>query len=120
MFSCQTSNINNKKQLYPNCNTKLPTINVLKLLNKLLEVANNTEKSYIFTLYTFNKLDKQIVLKNKTNIPQIFISNPKNINPNLVANLKKILDYIEEIFEIKENKCKLIVVIEYHINEFKK
>ncbi|CAG8822084.1 42324_t:CDS:1, partial [Gigaspora margarita] len=103
---CQTSNINNKKQLYPNCNTKLPTINELKLLNEPLEVANNTEKSYIFTSYTFNKLDKQIALKNKTNIPQIFIPDPKNINPNSVANLKKILDHIEEISGIKENKHK--------------
>ncbi|KAF0400553.1 hypothetical protein F8M41_009554 [Gigaspora margarita] len=103
---CQTSNINNKKQLCSNCNTKLPIINELKLLNELLEVANNTEKSYIFTSYTFNKLDKQIALKNKTNILQIFIPNPKNINPNSVANLKKIFDYIEEISGIKENKCK--------------
>ena len=108
---CQTSNINNKKQLCPNCNTKLPTINELKLLNEPLEIANNAEKSYIFTSYTSNKLDKQIALKNKINIPQIFIPDPKNINPNSVANLKKILDHIEEISGIKENKCKWIVVI---------
>ncbi|CAG8825954.1 39778_t:CDS:2, partial [Gigaspora margarita] len=108
---CYTSNINNKKQLYPNCNAKLPTINKLKLLNELLEIANNTKKSFIFTLYISNKLDKQIALKNKINIPQIFIPDPKNINPNSVANLKKILDHIEEISGIKENKCKWIVII---------
>ena len=73
---CQTSNINNKKQLCPNCNTKLPTINELKLLNEPLEIANNAEKSYIFTSYTSNKLDKQIALKNKINILQIFIPDP--------------------------------------------
>ncbi|CAG8482770.1 7226_t:CDS:2, partial [Racocetra fulgida] len=44
-LECQTSNINNKKQLCPNCNAKLPTINELKQLNEPLVIANNTEKS---------------------------------------------------------------------------
>ena len=99
---CQTSNISNKKHLCSNCNTKLPTINKLKQLNEPIEIATNTEKSYVFTLYTSTKLDKQLALKNKINIPQIFIPDPKSINPNSVANLKKILDHIEEISGIKE------------------
>ncbi|CAG8812411.1 16854_t:CDS:1, partial [Racocetra fulgida] len=44
-LNCHTSNINNKKQLCPNCNTKLPTISEAKQLNKPLEVANIAEKS---------------------------------------------------------------------------
>ncbi|CAG8732622.1 14455_t:CDS:2, partial [Racocetra fulgida] len=44
-LECQTSNINNKKQLCPNCNAKLSTINELKQLNEPLVIANNTEKS---------------------------------------------------------------------------
>ncbi|CAG8724076.1 4403_t:CDS:1, partial [Racocetra fulgida] len=44
-LNCQTSNINNKKQLCPNCNTKLPTISKAKQLNEPLEVANIAKKS---------------------------------------------------------------------------
>ncbi|KAF0427632.1 hypothetical protein F8M41_005997 [Gigaspora margarita] len=99
---CHTSNIINKKQLCSNCNAKLPTINELKLLNEPLEIANNTEKSFIFTSYTSNKLDKQIALKNKINIPQIFIPDPKNINPNSVANLKKFLIILKKYLELKK------------------
>ena len=46
------------------------------------------------------------IIEQEVNIPKIYISDPININPNLIANIKKVLLYIEMISSIKNGSCK--------------
>jgi len=41
----------------------------------------------------------------------MFISDPIGINPNSIMNVRKVLEHIEEISDIKQDDCKWIVII---------
>ncbi|CAG8513700.1 765_t:CDS:2 [Scutellospora calospora] len=75
---CQASDINNKKQICPNCYNKLPMI----------------------------KLDMQGSVP-EVHTLQIFISDLIGINPNLIVNIRKVLEHIEKVSEVKNHRCTL-------------
>ncbi|KAF0441057.1 hypothetical protein F8M41_004011 [Gigaspora margarita] len=60
----------------------------------------------MFTLII--SLTQQRVTNLRVNIPEIYISNPININPNSLANIEKVLVHIEKISGIKDRICKNI------------
>ena len=41
----------------------------------------------------------------------MFISDPIGVNPNSIANIRKVLEHIEEISDIKQGNYKQIIVI---------
>src|SRR6266542_4393593 len=104
---CQTSNIDNKKQVCSTCHNKLPTlVEINQQSNELLKIINNTKKLLIIHPHTFKGSSKlRSVLKSK-DTPQIFVSDPVGINPNLIANVQKVFEYIEEISGIKDGSRK--------------
>ncbi|CAG8704015.1 3726_t:CDS:2, partial [Funneliformis caledonium] len=56
---CQTSNINNKKRIYPICCSKLPTIaKISQQSNELLEIINTIEKLLVIHSHTFKGSSK--------------------------------------------------------------
>ncbi|RHZ89575.1 hypothetical protein Glove_13g299 [Diversispora epigaea] len=101
---CQASNIDNKKRICPTCHNKLPTINEMnQQLNEPSNIINTTEK------YKFKESNKQKSVP-EVYTPQIFVPDPIGINPNSIANVRKVLEHIEEISGIKDNRRKWIVV----------
>jgi hypothetical protein len=109
--NCQTSNIDNKKRVCPTCRNKLPTIaEINQQSDESLKFMNITEKPLAIRSYTFKESSKQQSILESENIPQIFIPDPIGINPNSVANVRKVLEHIEEISGIKDGSRKWIVV----------
>ncbi|RHZ83778.1 hypothetical protein Glove_87g140 [Diversispora epigaea] len=72
-------------------------------LNEPSNIINTTEK------YKFKESNKQKSVP-EVYTPQIFVPDPIGINPNSIANVRKVLEHIEEIFGIKDNRRKWIVV----------
>ncbi|RHZ76743.1 hypothetical protein Glove_194g88 [Diversispora epigaea] len=65
------------------------------------------------------------MLRATVHMSQIFIPDPIGINPNSIANVRKVLEHIEEIAEIKNGSCKWVVVTcdgvpYHHIQKIKK
>ncbi|CAG8468694.1 8612_t:CDS:1, partial [Funneliformis caledonium] len=107
----QTSNINNKKQVCSTCRSKLPTIaEINQQSNEPLEIINTTEKSLVIHSHTFKGSSKPQAISESEDTPQIFIPDPIGINLNSIANVRKVLEHIEEISGIKNDSRKWIVV----------
>src|SRR6266542_3749549 len=108
---CQTSNIDNKKQVCLTCHNKLPTLaEINQQSNEPLKIINNTEKLLIIYPHTFKGSSKPRSVPESEDTPQIFVSDPVGINPNSIANVQKVLEHIEEISGIKDGSRKWIVV----------
>src|SRR6266498_3292724 len=123
---CQTSNIDNKKRVCSTCCNKLPTLaEINQQSNELPKIINNTEKLLIIHPHTFKGSSKSRSVPESEDTPQIFVPDPVGINPNSIANVRKVLEHIEEISGIKDGSRKWIVVtcdgIPYHhIQKIKK
>src|SRR6266542_368423 len=123
---CQTSNIDNKKRVCPTCCNKLPTLaEINQQSNEPLKIINNIEKLLIIHPYTFKGSSKPRSIPESEDTPQIFVSDPVRINPISIANVRKVLEHIEEISGIKDGSRKWIVVtcdrVSYHhIQKIKK
>ena len=121
---CQTSNIDNKKRVCPTCHNKLPTISEInQQFDEPSYNANIVEKSIDIHPYMFE--DTRLVEENEVYTPQLFVPDPIGVNPNSVANGRKVLEYIEEISGIKDGSCKWIVVtcdgvLYHHIQKIKR
>ncbi|RIB22253.1 hypothetical protein C2G38_2174373 [Gigaspora rosea] len=78
-LNCGEQSIDNRKQLCPKCKTRLPTL---------------------------AELPRQEVpeLKKRVNVPEIFIPDPLNVNPNSTANIEK------RISKIKNNYPWLVLI----------
>ena len=61
---------------------------------------------------------QQIIIEQGVNIPEIYIPDPININPNSIANVEKVLLHIETISGIKDGSRKWVAVtcdgVPYH------
>ena len=122
---CQTSDIDNKKQVCPKCHTKLLTISEInQQLEKPNEITDTIKKSLVIHSYISEESNKQ-TLEKEIHISELFIPDPIGINPNSIANIQKVLKHIEEISGIKNGDRKWIVVIcdgvpYHHIQKIKK
>ena len=127
-LSCNEQNIDNRKQTCPKCKSRLPTLAELPKQNVELE-KSTTERSTVFKSYDVEKetqasatpkisVTQKASADHGVNVPEIFVPDPLNINPNSTANIEKVLLHIEEISGIKDGKRKWIVVtcdgIPYH------
>ncbi|KAF0352333.1 hypothetical protein F8M41_015251 [Gigaspora margarita] len=122
--SCKRQNFENQKKLSRLQNT---IANIFKIQKeKIVEVKNNMNEqlannSLIFKQYRID--DEQVtvctprisltqrIAEQDVNIPEIYISDLINLNPNSVANVKQVLLHIEKISGIKDKIRKWIVVV---------
>ncbi|RHZ81220.1 hypothetical protein Glove_122g71 [Diversispora epigaea] len=117
--NCNQKNIKNRKQICPRCKERLPTL--AKIQNeKSIEnnVIDQQSKPLIFKPYSINdelssvsvpriSLTQQQIIEQGVNIPEIYIPDPININPNSIANVEKVLSHIETISGIKDESRQL-------------
>src|SRR6266498_2345486 len=123
---CQTFNIDNKKWVYLTCRNKLPTLaKINQQSNEPLKIINNIEKLLIIHPHTFKESSKPRSILKSEDTSQIFVPDLVGINSNSIANVRKVLEHIEEISEIKDSSHKWIVVTcdgvpYHHIQKIKK
>jgi hypothetical protein len=127
---CNLKNIENRKRLCPECGTQLLTLAEIQI-EKAGEVENSMidylTNSFIFKPYRINDERNICVPKIShtqqaadpgVNIPEIYIPDPININPNSIANVEKILLHIEAISGIRDGTRKWVAVacdgVPYH------
>jgi hypothetical protein len=129
--NCNEQNIQNRKQNCPSCNAKLPTLGELQKQNIIEEdnTPDNYEKSFIFKSHNYESesrasstsrisISQQPVADSGVKVPDIYIPDPLNINPNSIDSVEKILLHIEKISGIKEGIRKWVAVacngVPYH------
>src|SRR6185312_2089689 len=97
--NCKKQDIDNRKQVCPNCRVRLPT---LAELPKKQVTESEKDKSDQLTLYRPYKLDEEtrrsvpsrISITQRpsadrgVNVPEIFIPDPLDVNPNSTANIE--------------------------------
>ncbi|CAG8571090.1 5002_t:CDS:2, partial [Scutellospora calospora] len=106
-FECSEKNIDNRKQVCSKCSARL-----LKLTKLQQEQSSELEKDVkdypiIFKPYSIEESSLFTILRisitqklspdKGVRIPDIFVPNPLDINPNSIANVKEILLHIEKI-----------------------
>jgi hypothetical protein len=126
--SCNQQQIANRKQVCPTCRTRLPTL-VEVQRGKTVEAELDTMerlsliKPLVFKPYNNKSNDNSCVMSvprisltqqfaadQRVNIPEIYIPDPININPNSIANVEKVLLHIETISGIKDGTRKWLAV----------
>ncbi|RIB13363.1 hypothetical protein C2G38_2198055 [Gigaspora rosea] len=110
----------------PQCNTKLPTIaEIQQEINQMISKKKDISKPLVFKFYhpevnvsenstnLVNPLSITQKLKpqNNVNLSDILVPDPLLINPNSIANIQKVLDYIKEISKINKSERKWIAVV---------
>lgn len=121
---CNLRNIENQKRLCPECRTQLSTLTEIQK-RKTVEIEDNMP-DYLTNPLTFKhyRIDDEqsathvskISLTQRiadlgVNVSDIYISDLININPNSVANAKKMLQHIEVISGIRDGSHKWVAVI---------
>jgi len=133
--SCNQQNIENRKQVCPTCGMRLPTLGEIQKGKAVESEISTTDrliltKPLIFKPYSIVNNDdpcvtsvpisltQRSVIDQRVNIPEIYIPDPININPNSIANVEKVLLHIEKISGIKDGTRKWIAVacdgVPYH------
>ena len=127
--NCNELDIDNRKQVCPKCRTRLPTLaeSQKQYASELKE--GTQDRLTIYKPYNVDKETKpssssriSITQRQSTdqgvNIPDIFVPDPLNVNPNSTANVEKVLLHIEKISGIKDRIRKWMAVtcdgIPYH------
>ncbi|RHZ46350.1 hypothetical protein Glove_624g6 [Diversispora epigaea] len=106
---CQISNIDNKKWVCPTCYNKLPTISEInKQFDEPSNITNIIKKSININPYTFE--EAQSVPESEVYILQLFVPDPIGVNPNSIANIRKVLEYIKVISRINDSNRKWFIV----------
>ncbi|CAG8666196.1 5588_t:CDS:2, partial [Scutellospora calospora] len=121
--NCDLKNIENQKKTCPNCKTQLLTLTAIQK-EKGVEIDNNITNQLtnllIFKPYRIN--DEQNVsytpdisltqqfTDQGANIPEIYIPDPINVNPNSIASVEQVLLHIEKISGIRDGIRKWVVV----------
>ncbi|RHZ57715.1 hypothetical protein Glove_384g34 [Diversispora epigaea] len=97
---CHQQNIENRKKICPKCKTRLPTLTEIQK-EKITEVIQNTtNNTLIFKPYSFDdkssapcipriSITQQQVVDQRVNIPEIYVPDPIDINPNSISNVEK-------------------------------
>ena len=127
--SCKEQNIDNRKQVCPNCRARLP---ILAELPKIRVSESEKTKSGQLTIYKPYSVDEEnkhsassrisVTQRSFTdrgvNNPEIFIPDPLDLNPNSTANIEKVLHHIEKISGIEDGVRKWVAVtcdgVPYH------
>jgi hypothetical protein len=124
-LKCDMKNIENRKQTCPKCHTKLLTLTELQQQNPIeldMNLSEQPVKQTIFKYHNFENKSNvtsvpQISMTQKpmadenVNVPEIYIPDPLNINPNSIANVENILLHIEQISGVKNGIRKWIAVV---------
>ncbi|CAG8608328.1 9857_t:CDS:2 [Diversispora eburnea] len=130
-LNCHQKNIENRKQTCPKCKIWLLTLAEIqkeKLINIEDETVDRSMMPLIFKPCNFNQESSvmpssrisltQRPADHRVNIPEIYIPDLINLNPNSIANVKKVLLHIEKISGIKDGTRKWIAVtcdgVPYH------
>jgi len=122
---CGMKEIENLKRRCPQCNALLPLL--ADFQKKEQEISQETsEKNATKPLnIKFHQIEKEtpdvnissISVTQKSvpdegvNTPHIFIPDPLLLNPNSIANVRKVLDHIQEISGINKQERKWIAVV---------
>ncbi|RHZ53903.1 hypothetical protein Glove_433g27 [Diversispora epigaea] len=130
--NCKERNIDNRKQTCPKCRFKLPTLSELQNQNPIKEnnnLLNIITKPYIFRSHDFKNEIKSVsvprisitqrsIVDKGVRVPEIFIPDPLNVNPNSIANVEKVLQHIEKISGVENGIRKWMAVtcdgVPYH------
>lgn len=135
-LSCKQQNIENRKKTCPMCGARLPTMAEIRK-ERETEIENHidnqsTNLSIFFKPYSpYNandessdthvpriSLTQQQVIDQGVNVPEIYVPDPININPNSIASVEKVLLHIETLSGIKDGIRKWIAVtcdgVPYH------
>ncbi|RIB16872.1 hypothetical protein C2G38_2188862 [Gigaspora rosea] len=121
---CNTTNIDNKKRTCPNCNEKLDTLAVLQAesANELTQINTASQsKSLVIKSYTFTheqnrpnfdciSITQQSNPEHNVIIPEMYVPDPLEYNPNSIDNVRKVLEYIQKIAEINQGERKWLPV----------
>ncbi|RIB23681.1 hypothetical protein C2G38_2170499 [Gigaspora rosea] len=121
---CNTTNIDNKKRTCPNCNEKLDTLAVLQAesANELTQINTDSQsKSLVIKSYTFTheqnrpnfdciSITQQSNPEHNVIIPEMYVPDPLEYNPNSIDNVRKVLEYIQKIAEINQGERKWLPV----------
>ncbi|RIB04668.1 hypothetical protein C2G38_2048245 [Gigaspora rosea] len=122
--SCNLQNIENRKKNCPNCGTQLPTLAEIQK-EKTDEIKNNINKQLtnqlIFKQYRIDDEQDdtstprishtQRITDQGVNVPEIYIPDQINLNPNSITNVEQVLLHIEKISGIKNGIRKWVVVV---------
>lgn len=123
--NCNEKNIENRKQTCPKCRFRLPTLIELQKSNLVLEtnLLNESIKQPIFKSHSFKKESKtsttvprisitqRLTADQDVRIPEIYIPDPLNVNPNSIVNVEKVFQHIEKISGIQDGLRKWMVVV---------
>jgi hypothetical protein len=99
--------------------SKLSEINLQNKPTKPICFKSHTFKNgSIITSVPQISITQRSVADKGIYIPEIFIPDPLNINPNSIANVEKVLQHIGKISEIQDGTCKWVAVtcdgVPYH------
>ncbi|RIB30042.1 hypothetical protein C2G38_2027186 [Gigaspora rosea] len=121
-LSCNRRNIQNRKKTCPECGMKLPTLAEIQQ-EKVIEdnITNKITQPLIFKPYSTSNEPNitniprisftQQVTDPRVNVPEIYIPDPLNINPNSITNVEKVLSHIEIISGIKSGIREWVAVV---------
>ncbi|RIB22101.1 hypothetical protein C2G38_2296948 [Gigaspora rosea] len=112
-LGCGRQNIENRKRICPECKTivEAESSTVDQLNDPFIFKPYNINEEQINTCASKISFTQQKVTDPRVNIPEIYIPDPININPNSLANVEKVLLHIEKISGIKDGIRKCVVVI---------
>ncbi|RHZ65134.1 hypothetical protein Glove_319g192 [Diversispora epigaea] len=122
--NCNEKNIENRKQNCPKCQSQLSTVTELRKNQKTIEEINQLNKStkpLSFKIHNFKNKIKSIsvpqisitqrsITDEGVCVPEIYIPDPLNVNPNSILNVEKVLQHIEEITEVKNGIRKWVAI----------
>ncbi|RIB25522.1 hypothetical protein C2G38_2165677 [Gigaspora rosea] len=121
-LKCGEQSIDNRKQLCPKCKTRLPTLAELPKQEVPELKKSIKDQSIIFKPYCVEKeielptepsrisVTQKRIADQGVNVPETFIPDPLNVNPNSIANIEKVLSHIENISGIKNGTRKWVAV----------
>ena len=131
--NCNQQHIENRKQVCPTCRMRLPTLTEMQRQRTVGVEISETDRpakplifksysvdddSYTVSIPKISLTQPSVVTDPKVKIPEIYIPDPIEINPNSIANVEKVLFHIETISGIKDGTRKWIAVtcdgVPYH------
>jgi len=131
--NCNQQNIENRKQVCPTCRMRLPTLTEMQRQRTVGVEISKTDRpakplifksysvdddSYTVSIPKISLTQPSVVTDPKVKIPEIYVPDPIEINPNSIANVEKVLFHIETITGIKDGTRKWIAVtcdgVPYH------
>ncbi|CAG8512472.1 3450_t:CDS:2, partial [Scutellospora calospora] len=99
---CNTSNINNKKQVCSiYCNRLLMITEINQQFDESANIVNTNKKSLVINSYIFGELSKQY-LAHEVYTSQVFIPDLIGVNSNSIAKFKSFLNILKKYLELRK------------------